>query len=195
MDDNLLFTGTLCMTAKTAIATQYNVHSLYGYSETVSTMKSDQQGCGGRINLFYVNIFRALKTIVGKRSIVISRSTYPNSGQHGGHWLGDNKSAWSDLYLSIPGIKFTVRKRLILLLIWKVRYRNTQFQLVWNSVCMVVAELAWSVLIVVMNLCSRLVLIYVDSNWLPLLNFVLAGCSLGPSIHFHEITIQETQCR
>lgn len=59
--------------------------SLYGFSETVATMN-------------------ALKNIRGKRTIVISRSTFAGSGHHGGHWLGDNHSQWSDMYYSIPGI-------------------------------------------------------------------------------------------
>ena len=45
----------------------------------------------------------ALTTILNRRSLVISRSTYPGSGAHGGHWLGDNASQWPDLVISIPG--------------------------------------------------------------------------------------------
>eukprot|EP00117_Sycon_ciliatum_P014403 scpid26772/ scgid2150/ Lysosomal alpha-glucosidase; Acid maltase len=78
-------TKTLCMSAKNYNTTQYNMHSLYGYFEAVASMS-------------------ALKTVLKERSIVISRSTYPNSGAHGGHWLGDNNSNWPDLYLSIPGV-------------------------------------------------------------------------------------------
>lgn len=39
-----------------------------------------------------------------KRSLVISRSTYPGSGTHTGHWLGDNASQWSHMAASIPGL-------------------------------------------------------------------------------------------
>lgn len=46
----------------------------------------------------------ALKQVRQRRTIVVSRSTYPNSGFHGSHWLGDNTSLWPDLYLSIPGL-------------------------------------------------------------------------------------------
>lgn len=46
----------------------------------------------------------ALKKLIGKRSVVISRSTFPSAGLHGGHWLGDNTATFNDLYLSIPGI-------------------------------------------------------------------------------------------
>ena len=45
----------------------------------------------------------ALKKLRGKRSVVISRSTFPSAGLHGGHWLGDNTATFNDLYLSIPG--------------------------------------------------------------------------------------------
>ena len=78
---------TICMTA-TQMAGKglhYNLHSLYGYSESVETMK-------------------AVRKTLGKRSLVISRSTFSGSGHHAGHWLGDNHATWDDLYLSIAGI-------------------------------------------------------------------------------------------
>ncbi|KAL5515500.1 hypothetical protein EMCRGX_G000674 [Ephydatia muelleri] len=77
--------GTLCMTANQYLSTHYNLHSLYGLTEANSTMN-------------------ALTATLNKRSLVISRSTYPGSGAHGGHWLGDNASEWPDLAISIPGI-------------------------------------------------------------------------------------------
>jgi len=64
---------------------EYNVHNLYGITEANATML-------------------ALQNILGKRSVVISRSTFPGSGRHGGHWLGDNNSNWGDMYYSIPGL-------------------------------------------------------------------------------------------
>merc|ERR1719215_1783304 len=66
-------------TGRTAV---YNTHSLYGYSEMISTLKEVRPG---------------------KRQLVISPSTFSNSGVHGGHWLGDNAATWEDLALSIPG--------------------------------------------------------------------------------------------
>lgn len=39
----------------------------------------------------------------GKRSMVLSRSTFPGSGKHIGHWLGDNDSQWVQLKESIIG--------------------------------------------------------------------------------------------
>ncbi|XP_047134482.1 lysosomal alpha-glucosidase isoform X1 [Hydra vulgaris] len=76
---------TLCMSAQQHIGIHYNLHSLYGHSEANVTMN-------------------ALQQILGKRSLVISRSTYAGTGSHAGHWLGDNHSTWKDLYSSIAGI-------------------------------------------------------------------------------------------
>lgn len=58
---------------------------MYGLTETIATRK-------------------ALESVRNKRSLVISRSTFPSQGAHGGHWTGDNKAAWDDLALSIPSI-------------------------------------------------------------------------------------------
>lgn len=64
----------------------YDVHSLYGWSETVIT-------------------FRGLQELFpGTRPVVLSRSTYPGSGKYAVHWLGDNTSAWSHLKMSIIGM-------------------------------------------------------------------------------------------
>lgn len=64
---------------------EYDAHNIYGISETVMTTK-------------------ALEGITKKRAFVLSRSTFPGSGRHGGHWTGDNYSEWIHLYYSIPGI-------------------------------------------------------------------------------------------
>ncbi|XP_019633184.1 PREDICTED: lysosomal alpha-glucosidase-like isoform X7 [Branchiostoma belcheri] len=76
---------SLCASSVQHLGTHYNLHSLFG--------------------LFHASSSRnALVSIRGKRPVVISRSTFPSSGRHGGHWLGDNKSTWRDMYYSIPGL-------------------------------------------------------------------------------------------
>jgi len=76
---------TVCMNAKQANHLHYNVHSLYGWSQTLVTLDAARQS-------------------TGKRSLVISRSTFASSGKYGGHWLGDNKASWDQLHTSIIGM-------------------------------------------------------------------------------------------
>ncbi|XP_056135894.1 lysosomal alpha-glucosidase isoform X2 [Lampris incognitus] len=81
----LLRAKTVCASAQQKISLHYNLHSLYGL------MEAKASSC-------------ALKRILGKRPFVISRSTFPSQGMYSGHWLGDNRSQWKDLYTSIAGI-------------------------------------------------------------------------------------------
>ncbi|KAM6442830.1 sucrase-isomaltase, intestinal [Liasis olivaceus] len=81
---------TLCMESEQILpdgspVRHYDVHNLYGWSQTKPT-------------------YDALHSITGERGIVISRSTYPSSGKWAGHWLGDNFSKWDQLYKSIIGM-------------------------------------------------------------------------------------------
>ncbi|XP_078273960.1 lysosomal alpha-glucosidase isoform X2 [Rhinoraja longicauda] len=76
---------TICASAKQKVSTHYNVHSLYGLMEAKASAS-------------------ALMKIRKKRPFVISRSTFPSQGKYSGHWLGDNRSQWKDMYFSIPGI-------------------------------------------------------------------------------------------
>ncbi len=79
---------TLCMIGRQGETDQYNhydVHNLYGWSQTEPTLQ-------------------AARETLKKRSIVISRSTYPSSGHYAGHWLGDNQSQWKHLKLNIIGL-------------------------------------------------------------------------------------------
>ncbi|XP_030278092.1 lysosomal alpha-glucosidase [Sparus aurata] len=81
----LLRAKTVCATAQQKLSIHYNVHSLYGLMEAKASAS-------------------ALKRIVAKKPFVISRSTFPSQGMYSGHWLGDNRSQWKDLYTSIAGI-------------------------------------------------------------------------------------------
>ncbi|XP_078065159.1 sucrase-isomaltase, intestinal [Mustelus asterias] len=81
---------TLCMESEQILADgtpvrHYDVHNLYGWSQTKPTLDS-------------------LQNITGERGIVVTRSTFPSSGQWAGHWLGDNTAAWNQLHKSIIGM-------------------------------------------------------------------------------------------
>ncbi|XP_071528131.1 lysosomal alpha-glucosidase-like [Panulirus ornatus] len=81
----LLYYHTLCMGARQHLGRHYNLHNLYGFTETIAT-----------------NV--ALQIIRGKRPFVISRSTFPGQGYYGGHWTGDVWSDWFNLWQSIAGV-------------------------------------------------------------------------------------------
>ncbi|NXN56879.1 MGA protein, partial [Rynchops niger] len=84
--EKLMYSKTLCMDAVQNWGKHYDVHSLYGYSMAISTQK----------------VIEAL--FPGKRSFLISRSTFVGSGKHTGHWLGDNAATWDHLKWAIPGM-------------------------------------------------------------------------------------------
>ncbi|NWR83956.1 MGA protein, partial [Furnarius figulus] len=63
----------------------YDVHNLYGWSQTKPTLE-------------------ALQNATRERGIVVTRSTYPSSGRWAGHWLGDNTAAWDQLTKSVIGM-------------------------------------------------------------------------------------------
>ncbi|XP_027730072.1 lysosomal alpha-glucosidase-like isoform X2 [Vombatus ursinus] len=79
-----LFAKTICASAKQSLSFHYDLHNLYGLMEAKATAS-------------------ALIAIRGKRPFIISRSTFPSQGRYSGHWLGDNRSEWKDMYWSIPG--------------------------------------------------------------------------------------------
>ncbi|XP_054254507.1 maltase-glucoamylase-like isoform X2 [Indicator indicator] len=84
--DRLLYSKTMCMDARQKWGRQYDVHNLYGYSMAIST-------------------HRAIEALFpGKRSFLLSRSTFAGSGKYTGHWLGDNAATWNDLKWAIPGM-------------------------------------------------------------------------------------------
>lgn len=88
--DRGLSSKTLCMESEQILpdgsrVRHYDVHSLYGWSQTRPT-------------------YEAVQEVTGERGIVITRSTFPSSGRWGGHWLGDNTAAWNQLKKSIIGM-------------------------------------------------------------------------------------------
>ncbi|KAF0295157.1 Sucrase-isomaltase, intestinal [Amphibalanus amphitrite] len=64
----------------------YDVHSLYGWSESRATRAA----------------VRA--TMAGRRSLIVSRSTFVGAGRWATHWTGDNTARWSDMKRSVVGI-------------------------------------------------------------------------------------------
>ena len=62
---------------------QYDVHNLHGTMEAKATAVAME------------------KIRDGKRSFVLSRSSFPGHGNHAAHWTGDNAATWNDLKASI----------------------------------------------------------------------------------------------
>ncbi|KAK7798778.1 hypothetical protein U0070_005760 [Myodes glareolus] len=88
--DRGLSSKTLCMESEQILpdgsrVQHYDVHNLYGWSQTRPT-------------------YEAVQEVTGQRGIVITRSTFPSSGRWAGHWLGDNTAAWDQLGKSIIGM-------------------------------------------------------------------------------------------
>lgn len=79
---------------------QYDVHNLYGYSETKVTNAALRSVLKKRFTLF-----SRFKCLINKIQFWIQffRSTFAGSGVYGGHWLGDNSATWRDLRNSIVG--------------------------------------------------------------------------------------------
>ncbi|CAL8132402.1 unnamed protein product [Orchesella dallaii] len=76
---------TICADYKQDAGDHYNVHSLYGWFQSEPTLAGTREGSG-------------------KRSLVLSRSTFLGSGHWVAHWLGDNWSQWDNLHFSIIGM-------------------------------------------------------------------------------------------
>ncbi|CAG9332945.1 unnamed protein product [Blepharisma stoltei] len=64
---------------------EYNVHSLYGFMETIAT------------NRFFTEN-------LNKRAFVLTRSSFPGHGRFGSKWTGDNYAKWEYMRYSIIGI-------------------------------------------------------------------------------------------
>eukprot|EP00743_Colponemidia_sp_Colp-15_P001390 GILK01001525.1.p1 GENE.GILK01001525.1~~GILK01001525.1.p1 ORF type:complete len:894 (-),score=148.33 GILK01001525.1:161-2842(-) len=76
---------TALMAAKHYGVLEYDVHNLFGFMES-------------QVSSTYIR--EKLK----KRPMIISRSTFAGHGRNGGHWLGDNRATYTDMFWSIPGI-------------------------------------------------------------------------------------------
>eukprot|EP01084_Bolivina_argentea_P161133 280524_1 len=91
IDSTTLAERTLCMTSiqkyGSSTTMHYNVHSLYGLSEVISTQYA--------LNKTHNST---------KRNFIISRSSYPTSGQYGGIWLGDNSAKYEDMQIQITDV-------------------------------------------------------------------------------------------
>lgn len=81
MDHGTLAGKTICMSSQQELSSHYNVHNLYGLTETIAT-----------------NV--ALRNL-NKRPFIISRSTFAGTGHYGGHWTGDIQSNWDQMKMSI----------------------------------------------------------------------------------------------
>jgi len=82
---NGLADKTICGDAVHAIGLHYDVHNMFGWSQSKPTLE-------------------AVREATGKRGIVLSRSTYVGSGKWVAHWLGDNFSNWDNLKHSVIGM-------------------------------------------------------------------------------------------
>jgi len=76
---------TICMDSQQSWSSHYNLHSMFGWSETEPTL-------------------RGVQATTGKRGLVLSRSTFVGSGRWTAHWLGDNWSRWDNMHYSIIGM-------------------------------------------------------------------------------------------
>ncbi|CEF71375.1 Glycoside hydrolase, family 31 and P-type trefoil domain and Galactose mutarotase-like domain and Glycoside hydrolase, superfamily domain-containing protein [Strongyloides ratti] len=88
-----LSTKTLCMIGSTMNGNGifYNTKNLYGWSETVATKRGIDNAKKSRGH--------------NDRNVVFSRSTFAGSGNHGGHWLGDNNALWADLKTTVISVQ------------------------------------------------------------------------------------------
>ena len=69
-------------------------------------------------------LLRAVQLVTGRRGLVVTRSTFPSSGQWSGHWLGDNRSNWTDMAHSLIGALYTCTLNIYLFLWWLFQFSS-----------------------------------------------------------------------
>jgi len=85
----LSLNGTHSSKSSIGEETLYNTHSLYGHMEGKATKEF---------------LHSNESVLPGKRTFLLSRSTFAGSGQYVQHWLGDNHRTWDDMRTSIAGV-------------------------------------------------------------------------------------------
>ncbi len=75
-------------------------------------------------------LFSGLTKVLGKRTLVITRSSFPSLGQYGGHWTGDIWSSWNQLYFTIPGELCS--KNQVRQCVWLGTYTVQKLCIAWN---------------------------------------------------------------
>nr|AZA15228.1 sucrase-isomaltase, intestinal [Anisakis pegreffii] len=81
-----LSSKTLCMLGRTSHGPLYDTKSIYSLHETQATSY-------------------ALSRLQRKRPHILTRSSFPSTSRHAGHWLGDNFAHWHSLRASIVAIQ------------------------------------------------------------------------------------------
>ncbi|CAL8092191.1 unnamed protein product [Calicophoron daubneyi] len=81
--DRALYAKTVCPSALHYDTTHYNRHNLYGYDHARVTRRTME------------------RLFPGKRSFILTRSTFAGSGRYAAHWTGDNFASWEDMRKSI----------------------------------------------------------------------------------------------
>ncbi|KAA0150482.1 hypothetical protein FNF29_05285 [Cafeteria roenbergensis] len=77
---------TIPMDSQQVTGPHYDVHSLYGITETRVTAA-------------------AMVSVTNERPLIISRSSFPSHSRTGaGHWLGDNTATWHDMAMNVAGV-------------------------------------------------------------------------------------------
>lgn len=81
-----IYRKTVPMDAETALGNSYQTHNMYGLFESIVTYKS------------------MIEIDPRRRPFLLTRSTFPGSGNWTATWLGDNLSTFPQMALSIAGI-------------------------------------------------------------------------------------------